>query len=59
MFLGLDESEEIKRVPYTDFRRSTLRFGFMRGSQYPLLRATEFGSATGAVGVGVCLADLF
>ena len=59
MFLGLDESEEIRRVPYTDFRSSTLLFGFMRGSQYPLLRATEFGSTIGAVRVGVCLADLF
>ena len=59
MFLGLDESEEIRRVPYTDFRSSTLFFGFMRGSQYPLLQATEFGSAIGAVRVGVCLADLF
>jgi hypothetical protein len=52
MFLGLDESEEITTVPYTDFRSSTLLFPFVRGSQYPLLRATEFSWAAGAVKCG-------
>ena len=59
MFPGLDESEEIRRVPYTNFRSSALLFGFVRGSRYPLLRATEFNSVAGAVSVGVCLAELF
>jgi len=59
MFPGLDESEEITRVPYTDFRSSTLLFGFVRGSQYPLLRATEFSSVASAVSMGCALLAYF
>jgi len=55
MFPGLDESEEIRRVPHTNFRSSALLFGFVRWSRYPLLRATEFRAVTGAVSVGVCV----
>jgi len=59
MFPGLDETEEIRRVPYTNFRSSALLFGFVRGPQYPLLRATDFSSVTSAVSLGVCLLAYF
>jgi hypothetical protein len=52
MFPGLDETEEIRRVPYTNFRSSALLFGFVRGPQYPVLRATDFSSVTSAVSLG-------